>query len=259
MRPGRRRPAWRSLGFPALVLVLTAGCAGDGRRLERALLSGRDSTAHAADRDEHYIVRCPDVLQIQTTGQSGECPVGADGRIPLADGGRLRADGLTAAEIAESTARRLGLPPEQVSVVVSGYNSQQIYLFGQVAGVQRAVTYEGPETVADLLRRVGGVAPGAAAGDVQILRSHVADGRSPELFHVDLEAILLKNDPRTNILLEPFDQVYVGESRKSSLTDVFPPWLQPLYERITGIGRKEAPADRSALRPARPLAIPPVP
>ncbi len=240
MRPVRRRPAWRSLWLPALALVLTAGCAGDGRRLEHALLSGRDSAPHVADRDEHYIVRCPDVLQIQATGQSGECPVGADGRIALADGGRLRADGLTAAEIAGSAARRLGLPPDQVSVAVLGYNSQQIYLFGEVTGLQRAVPYGGPETVVDLLQRVGGVGPGAAVSDVQVLRSHVADGSSPELFHVDLEAILLKNDPRTNVLLEPFDQVYVGQSRKSSLTDAFPPWLQPLYERITGIGRKEA-------------------
>ncbi len=239
MRPGRRRPAWRALAvLPALALVLTAGCAGDGR-LERALLSGRDSAAHVADRDEHYIVHCPDVVEVRTTGEPMDCPVGADGRIALADGDRLCADGLTAGEIAGSAARRLGLPPEQVHVDVSGYNSQQIYLFGQVAGVQRAVTYRGPETVVDLLRRAGGVAPGAAPGDVQVLRSHVADGRSPELFHVDLQAILLKNDPRTNIRLEPFDQVYVGQSRKSSLTDVFPPWLQPLYERAAGIGRKE--------------------
>ena len=246
MRPGRRRSAWWSLWPPALALVLTAGCAGDGR-LERALLSGRDSAAHVADRDEHYIVHCPDVVEVRTTGESMDCPVGADGRIALADGERLRADGLTAGEIARSAARRLGLPPEQVHVDVSGYNSEQIYLFGQVAGVQRAVTYQGPETVVDLLRRAGGVAPGAAPGDVQVLRSHVADGRSPELFHVDLQAILLKNDQRTNILLEPFDQVYVAQSRKSSLTDAFPPWLQPLYERVAGIGRKGRRAGRSAV------------
>ena len=167
-------------------------------------------------------------------------PVGADGRIPLADGDWVRADGLTAAEIAGAAAQSLGLPPEQVQIQVVGYNSQQIYVFGAVAGLQRAVPYQGPETVVDLLQRVGGVNSGAAIGDVQVLRSHVADGSSPELFRVDLQAILFKNDLRTNILLEPFDQVYIAQTRKSSLTSCFPPWLQPLYEKICGMRPRAA-------------------
>ena len=222
----------------AAALGLSAGCAADGPRLEQALLADGDPAALGADRDARYIVHCPDLLELEAAGRpesGGEREVGADGRIPAPDGGRLHADGLTTAEIGQAAAARLGLPPDQVQVRVVGYNSQQIYLFGDAACRERSVPYQGPETVVDLLRRVGGVGPGAAVGDVQVVRSHVADGTSPELFHVDLEAILLHDDPRTNVRLEPFDEVYVGELRRSSLKSCVPPWLRPLYERVCGI------------------------
>ena len=218
MRAGRTRRSWGFCGVLAAALGLSAGCAADGPRLEQALMADRNPDAHGPDLDERYVVHCPDLLEVDAAGRPGGAhAVGADGRIPLPDGTGLRADGLTSAEIARAAAARLGLSADQVRVRVVGYNSQQIYLFGEVAGHERGVPYEGPETVVDLLQRVGGVAPGAAVGDVQVVRSHVADGSSPELFHVDLGAILLHGDQRTNVRLEPFDEVYVGELRRSSL------------------------------------------
>ena len=246
MRSGRMRPFWGFGGVLAAALGLSAGCAGDGPRLEQALMADRNP----GDRDGRYIVHCPDRLELDVRGtavpaaENGE--VGADGRVGLPDGGRLHVDGLTAAEIARAAAERLGLPADEVRVRVVGYQSQQIYLFGEIAGRERCVPYEGPESVAALLRRVGGVAPGAAVADVQVVRSHVADGGAPELFHVDLAAILLHDDQRTNVRLQPFDEVYVGELRRSSLKRCVPPWLRPLYERACGIGQGAAPAVRAA-------------
>ena len=234
MRPGRLRQSWQFGGALALALGLSAGCAADRVRLEHALLSDRDPAAHGADVEARYVVHCPDALDVQP-GDGNACVIAADGRISLPDGGRLHVDGLSTPEIAQAAAMHLGLSAEQVHVQVVGYNSQQIYLFGEVAGRERAVPYEGPETVLDLLQRVGGFAPGAAVRDVQVVRSHVADGSSPELFQVDLEAVLLRHDQKTNIPLEPFDQVYIGQSRRSSLKSCIPPWLRPLYERLCGI------------------------
>jgi protein involved in polysaccharide export with SLBB domain len=131
----------------------------------------------------------------------------------------------------------VGIPPDRVQVRVSEYQSQSIYLYGEVTGLQRPVPYQGPETVLDLLQRTGGIRPGAAPGSVYVVRSHVADGRPPEVFHIDLQAILLKHDPQTNLRLQPFDQVYVGETRQSSLVKCLPHWLQPLYEKLWGMSR----------------------
>jgi protein involved in polysaccharide export with SLBB domain len=139
-----------------------------------------------------------------------------------------RLEGLTPPEIARVVARTLGVRPEQVTVRVVRYESQQLFLHGEVHGQERAVPYIGPETVLDLLQRVGGLADGAASSDIQVVRPHVADGTSPEVFHVDLEAILLKKEQTSNVRLEPFDQVYVGESRRSCLGNCLPPCLRPL-------------------------------
>jgi polysaccharide biosynthesis/export protein len=232
-----------------LALGLTAGCSATGPRVAKALMADRNPAAHGADTEARYIVHCPDLLEVEAPGRLDDGaarPVGADGCIPLADGGRFHVDGMTAPEIAQAAANWLGLSTEQVRVGVMEYNSQELYLLGEVAGQERPVPYHGPETVLDLLQRVGGVAPGAAIGNIQVVRSHVADGTSPELFQVDLEAILLHGDQKTNVRLEPFDQIYIGQTKRSCLKTVLPRWLQPLYERLTGIRRlKETTASSS--------------
>ena len=230
-----RRSWWRRAalaGLPALV----AGCFGPGGHLDRALLADRNPAAHQSGADARYRVHCPDVLDVTVPGRADCCgtrPVGADGRIPLGDAA-LRVEGLTAAEVARRVAAVAGVDPARVQVRVSAFNSQQVFLRGEVAGLPRAIPYQGPETVVDLLQRSGGLAPGAAPGDVQVVRSHIADGTPPEVFHVDLAAILLRNDQRSNVLLEPFDQVYVGQTRRSCLAECLPPWLRRVGHEVGG-------------------------
>jgi protein involved in polysaccharide export with SLBB domain len=166
---------------------------------------------------------------------SGPRPVGADGCVGLPDGGRLRVDGLTAPEVARSLANLLGLPPERVVVQIAEYRSQVIYVYGPVSGLEQVVAYRGPETVLDLLQRLGGLTPGAAPGDVRVLRAHVADGKPPEVFHVDLHAILIEHDQQSNVRLLPFDQVHIGRNRRSRLEPCFPVWMRPLYGRACGL------------------------
>jgi hypothetical protein len=187
----------------------------------------------------------------------GRRRVGPDGFIGLVDAGPLRVDGLRPPEIAAVVAERAGVPAERVHVRVAAFNSQQVYVFGEVAGSQRAVPYRGPETVLDLLQRAGGLSPAAAPTDVQVVRAHVADGKTPEVFHVDLAAIVLKHDQHSNVRLLPFDQVYVGQSRRSTYVPAVPPWLRPVYHALCGMwrpkdGAKPPPAGNDAKTPASP-------
>ncbi len=252
MPPGKGQSRWGA-GLGGLLLALAAGCATDRSQLERALLEDRNPAAHGEDTDRHYRVRCPDVLEIAVAGApdwSGPRRVGADGRIVLAAGRRLRVDGQTLPTIAAEVASVARVDPQRVQVRVAEFNSQQVYLFGEVSGMQRALPYRGPETILDLLQRAGGITPGAALGDVQVVRAHVADGSTPEVFHIDLEAIVRKQDQRTNIRLEPFDQVYIGQSRRSGLRPCVPPWLRPTYEALCGLRR---PAGTATGEPAENL------
>ena len=52
---------------------------------------------------------------------------------------------------------------------------------------------------------------------------------------MDVEAVLLDGDPRTNVALRPSDQVYVGETRRSSFSRTLPEWVRPLYRKVVGL------------------------
>lgn len=236
MGHGQARSRQVTLAGLGLSLVLIGGCAS-GARVDQVL---QQKVMHfpAAPIGKYYQVHCPDELLVQVGAPHpwrGSCPVGPDGRIVLGPYGFVRVHGMTPLEIAARVADALTVPVERVQVEVTAYRSQQIYIFGEVAGAQRAVPYQGPETVVELLHRVGGVTPGAAPGDIQVVRSHVADGKPPEVFNVDLTAILLKNQTEGNIRVHPFDQVYIGQSRRCCLAKHMPPWLRPAFERACGM------------------------
>ena len=149
----------------------------------------------------------------------------------------LRVEGQSTAEVGQGVARAAGLRESAVQVQVAEYRSQQVYLFGQVQGLQRAVPYRGQETVLDLLRRIGGIAPGAEPAEIYVVRSHLTEGQRPEVFPVDLRAIVLNHDDRTNLCLEPSDQIFIGETKKSRMKKCIPPFLLPLYESLCGLSR----------------------
>ena len=238
MQPGQGRSGGWGRGLLAAALALSAGCVAARSRFEQALLADRTPASHGGDVAALYAVHCPDVLEVNVVGRpewGGQCRVGPDGYVGLGEAGPLCVDGLRPAEVAAAVAERAGVPAERVQVRVAAFNSQQVYLFGEVAGLQRAVAYQGPETVLDLLQRAGGLSPAAAPTDVQVVRAHVADGRTPEVFHVDLAAIVLKHDQQSNVRLLPFDQVYVGQSRRSTYVPALPPWLRPVYNALVGM------------------------
>ena len=232
-------------------MLLLAGCATDRPRVDRALLANTPPTARHDHPAEAYTLACPDVVDVVVDKHpdlSGRREIGPDGRIDLVSAGRMRVEGQTVTEVSHSLADALGVVPAGVHVQVAEYASQQIYLIGEVEGLQRAVPYRGPETVLELLRRVGGITPGAAPDEVYVVRSHVADGQAPEVFRVDLKAILFRRDARTNVYLQPLDQVFVGETRKCSLIKCLPPWLRPLYETVFGMRRPPIGEDRETGR-----------
>jgi protein involved in polysaccharide export with SLBB domain len=224
----------RCAGCGALLL---GGCQAMAPAVGRQLMADRGPTLRNEGVAERYAVLCPDVLDIVIRTRpelSGLHPVGVDGRIDLEPAGRPCVEGQNVDEIAQEIADLTGLASPQVKVRVASYRSDCLFLFGEVMGSQRAVPYQGQETVLDLLQRTGGITAGAAPDNVYVVRPHVLDGQRPEVFHVDLRAIVLKHDDRTNLRLEPFDQVHVGETRQAGIGRCVPPWLRPLYKRLCG-------------------------
>jgi protein involved in polysaccharide export with SLBB domain len=244
MEAGQGRSAWwRPSVWPGLLLWLPVGCALCRPPIDLAIPTDGSLAARRENRAGVYTLHCPDVLDVTVEAHpelTGQRAIGPDGRVDLDTKGRLRVEGCTVGEAAHLLAQVAGVPPEAVQVRVAQYKSQHLYLLGQIAGFQRVVAYQGPETVVDLLHRVGGITAGAAQDDVRVIRSHISEGKPPEVVRVDLQAILLRHDARTNIYLRPQDQIYVGETREFSLSKCIPPWLRPIYETLCGMRRAGA-------------------
>jgi protein involved in polysaccharide export with SLBB domain len=245
MKPGKARSSWtlpRAKGrllagwcCALATLLLATGCRTLTPDFERDLMIGRGQAARNAGVAERYTATCPDVLDVVIANHaelSGPHPIGIDGRLDLEPVARPRVEGETIDEIAQQLASLVGLPVQVVQVRVQQYRSQCVFLFGEVKGLQRAVPYQGQETVVDLLRRTGGITAGAAPRDCYVVRTHVGDAKRPEVFHVDLQAIVAEHDARTNLRLQPYDQVHVGGTRRAGLEKCVPPWLRPLYQRL---------------------------
>jgi protein involved in polysaccharide export with SLBB domain len=245
MEGGEGRPLGYSRLTPWLGCLLgcLAGCASVPTHFDQALLADTSLDASRSAVADGYQVACPDVLHVRVQDHPelvGRRPVGADGCIEFGTAGRLRVEGLTVNDIARRVAAYAETSSDAVRVEVAEYHSKQLFVIGQVMGLQRAVPYQGAETVLELLQRLGGVTPGAAPDDVYVVRSRLAEGKPPELFRVNLRAVVLYHDIRTNVRLEPFDQVFVGETRASCLEKCVPPVLRPMFDVVCGIRRKSA-------------------
>lgn len=242
------RRAWQ-LVAACFGLALAPGCTGIGPHIDQALRENQSSQRPQHEAGSDYQVGCPDVLAVTVADnadwQRRAIPIGVDGRIELGQAARLRVEGRTAAETATLIAARLGIPASQVRVDMAEYRSEKVYLFGEVAGQERAVSFRGQETVIELLQRAGGITPAAAPNEVYVIRPHVAQGQPPEVFPVKLRDILVDHDNRTNVVLEPSDQVHIGEMRRSTFGRCIPPILRPLYDGLCGMSR----AGRTAMWP----------
>jgi len=221
-----------------LLLAATAGCASNRPRVDAALRASHALTGPASP-GAAYTVACPDLLNVQVYDHaewSGPHEIGPDGCIHFDEVSPLRVEGLTPAQIVGRVAAALHVPRAAVGVQVAVYRSRQMFLFGQVEGPERTLPYQGPETIVDLLRRAGGLPPGADFRTVSVVRPHVAAGRRPEVFTVDLAAVLLRGDSRSNVIMQPDDEVYIAETPRYSMLKALPEWMH-LRERSDKVTR----------------------
>jgi protein involved in polysaccharide export with SLBB domain len=185
-----------------------------------------------------YQVGCPDVLQITFVDHpdwDALAVVDVDGRLPLESPGNPRVDGLTLDQIRDDLAALAGCSPERVQVALAAPRSARVIVYGPLRGRARVVPYQGPEPVIDFLKRVGGLPPGSKLNQVYVVRPNVAAAARPQVFRVDVAAVLVDGDARTNVPLQPDDQVYVGETRQSCLLRLMPDWLGTVYRHMTGL------------------------
>jgi polysaccharide biosynthesis/export protein len=238
---------WRTCGriaaarAAAFALALLAGCSNPNTQfLRRACPQPPDPKAAAETPAPaaEYQVGCPDVLDISFRDHPEWgviAVVDVDGRLPLEHPGNPRVDGRTLQQIRDDLAALAGCDPEAVTVSLAAPRSGRVVVYGPVRGRARAVPYQGPEPVLDFLKRIGGLPPGSKLNQVYVIRPNVALAMQPQVFRVNVPAVLVDGDNHTNVPLQPDDQVYVGETKLSSLSRLMPDWLGTVYRRVTGL------------------------
>jgi polysaccharide biosynthesis/export protein len=203
----------RLLGLATLALV-AAGCQAPQLALRPQVPAPPPANpAPAASPD--YPVVFPDVLEISVPGNpecTGRRLVYPDGRIDLGRHGAVLAEGCTAAEITRRIADAAGVLPQQVQCRVAAARSRFVYVVGAGADHPRAIPYTGPQPVTELFERVHRLAPDVHASEIRVVRRNVARGIPTETFKVDLAAVR-NGDGRTDVILEPNDEIHVAGDR----------------------------------------------
>jgi polysaccharide export outer membrane protein len=125
-----------------------------------------------------YVVGPQDVLNVRIYGEdklSGKIRIDNDGSFPFEYLGRVKAEGMTTAQIETYLVKALGdgyLRSPQVSVEVIEYRSQSVFVTGEVRSPNKYML-PGNSTLMDVLTLAGSVTPNAGTW-VQI--THVRQG-----------------------------------------------------------------------------------
>jgi hypothetical protein len=73
-----------------------------------------------------------------------------------------------------------------------------------------------------------------APTQLRVVRNSSVPGAPPRVYRVDLQAILLHGDNSSNLVVEPYDEIYVPESKQARMGKCFHPLLQKCWKLLNG-------------------------
>lgn len=163
-----------------LIVLVSAGALAPASALAQDVPAPAETAAPVAQiaPGTDYVVGPLDVLNVRIYGEdklSGKIRVDNDGSFPFEYLGRVKAEGMTTAQIETYLVNALGdgyLRNPQVSVEVIEYRSQSVFVTGEVRSPNKYML-PGNSTLMDVLTLAGSVTPNAGHW-VQI--THVRQG-----------------------------------------------------------------------------------
>lgn len=201
-----------------------------------------------AARPRNYYLQPGDTFDVKffySTDLNESVVVRPDGKISLQLIGEVQAAGMKPSELEQDLLARYGkvLKNPSVTVIVRQFTPQRVFVAGQV-GAPGEVPLQGDMTALQAISRAGFFTRDAEARSVVILRYKGDNG--PEFITIDLKALLngKTEDNRgsafdsvaaNDVVLEPFDVVFVPESRIASVADFFGRYVNnivPLWRNL---------------------------
>ena len=151
-----------------LMAVLIVLAVGGTHTFAQATASVPAAPPPPAQVQTDYVVGPQDVLNVRIYGEeklSGRIRVDNDGSFPFEYLGRVKAEGMTTAQIEAHLVKALGdgyLRNPQVSVEVAEYRSQSVFVTGEVRAPNK-YSLPGNSTLMDLLTLAGSITPSAGS------------------------------------------------------------------------------------------------
>ncbi|PVX82251.1 polysaccharide biosynthesis/export family protein [Paraburkholderia unamae] len=188
-------------------------------------------------------------------GQIGglELRVAADGTIFFPRVGRVKVVGLTAEEVQQKLTQGLSrtIRNPQLDVRVTGFNSKQIQVLGDVRVPQGQAITDMPMSIVDALNRAGGAQQDADLQNVGVTRDGVRH-------QIDVDSLVSTGNIQQNVLLRDGDIVDVPDrsnSRVFVLGEIAHPSIVPMNRGKLTLADAIANANSIDNRTSNPHAI----
>lgn len=196
-----------------VLTVLLAACAPNSV-INPASVGQMDQQSRAYPQKE-YVIAAGDTLDIKfmNNPEFNEIgvPVRPDGRISLQLAPEVKASGLTPGELRDRLTQKYAseLKKPEITIIVRGFSDQKIFVDGEVL-VPGVVELKGPTTVMRAIAQARGLRETARISNVIVIRKDF-EGK-PMAANLDLGKVINGTDLGQDILLMPYDIVYVPKS-----------------------------------------------
>lgn len=191
-----------------------------------------------AGMDEEYVLQRGDVIDVKHFNNpelDQSIPIRPDGAISLPLAGNVRAAGLTASELQVVLTQRYAasLRAPEVAVLVKGFGGNRVYIGGEVTrpGVLQTT---GTLTVLQAVMEAGGFTRAAELRNVVILRNQGTS--QPAFMSVNLKRSMLVAGQANDLVLKPYDIVFVPKTRIAHLDDLVDQYVNQLLPAPLNLG-----------------------
>lgn len=164
-----------------------------------------------------------------------EVTVRPDGNISLPLVGEMRAAGRSPSQLENSLREAYGRELRQaaITVIVKGFAGQRVYVDGEV-GTPMMVNIAGNLSAMQAIASAGGFKPSARKGEILVIRR--SGTPQPVVIPLDLDATISGKDTSQDILLQPYDIVYVPRTAVAEVNQFIDQYFRQNIPIPFGIG-----------------------
>lgn len=160
--------------------------------------------------------------------------VGPDSLVALQLIGELKVDGMSTQRLSDELTRRYAktLRNSQATVILRKFAMPRVFVAGEVAQPTAHALEGGRLTAFQAIVQSGGFRKSAERSNVVVLRN--SGSGKPVFIKLDLQAHL-EQDQQADILLKPYDIVFVPQKRISEVADFFDEYFNkivPIYRNL---------------------------